>query len=388
MPHLARDLEAELASLELAGLRRSIPVSSAHGGASAVAGGRRFVNGSSNDYLGLAAHAEVVRAAIVSLETRGHGAGAARLLGGTFPEHEALERDLAAFKGTEAALLFSTGYHANVGTIAALVGPEDAVYSDAWNHASLIDGCRLSRASVFVYPHRDADALGRVLADGARFRRRLVVTDGVFGMDGDAAPLDEIAALARLHDAIVMVDEAHATGVRGPRGRGLAAEVGVTPEIAMGTLGKALGSFGAFVCGTRALCDYLANRARTFVFTTALPPSVAAAARAALAIASSDEGERLRARLRANAARLAAGLRALGLADPAPGAHIFPIIMGDATRALAASAALEARGVLAPAVRPPTVPDGTSRLRFAASAAHALEDIDFTLEALRHVLRR
>ena len=231
----------------------------------------------SNDYLGLAADGRVERAAAEAARRYGAGAGAARLVVGDLLLHHELEERLARMKGTPSALLFSSGYHVNAGVVGALVGPGDAVFSDEWNHASIIDGCRLSRAEVHVYRHRDVDGLSSLLA-ASRARRRLVVTDAVFGMDGDAAPLVEIVNLCGRHGAMLYLDEAHSTGVLGATGSGLAEALGVTDrvDVLMGTLGKALGSFGAFVAGSRELTDWLVCRARTFVFTTALPPPPAA----------------------------------------------------------------------------------------------------------------
>ncbi|MCA9671714.1 MAG: 8-amino-7-oxononanoate synthase [Myxococcales bacterium] len=349
-------IDDALADLEARGLRRVLsgPLD------------KTVVNVCSNDYLGLTRHPALAEAAA----RHGAGAGAARLIGADLAVHRRLESRLATFKGTEAALLFSTGYHANVGTIAALVGRGDVILSDALNHASIIDGCRLSRAHVEVYAHCDVADLERKLVASAGARRRLIVTDSVFGMDGDCAPLRHIAALARRYDALTFADEAHATGVFGERGRGWVAECGAAIDVQVSTLGKALGCFGAAVLGERRLVDYLVNRARTFVFTTALPPAIAAAAHAAVDIVDSDEGDRLRRELadRSRALRAALGVRA-----PAGTGPIAPLIVDDAERAVDASRALLARGFFVQAIRPPTVP--TSRLRFAASATLERADI-------------
>ncbi|MGH7787354.1 MAG: aminotransferase class I/II-fold pyridoxal phosphate-dependent enzyme, partial [Candidatus Binatia bacterium] len=276
-------LRDDLRRLAAVGLQRALrPVDGAQG-ARVLVDGRAVLALCSNNYLGLADHPALIEAAIEATRTYGVGAGASRLISGSMRPHHELEARLAAFKHSEAALLFTSGYHANLGTIAALVGPGDAVFSDALNHASLIDGCRLSRAATYVYPHVDLAGLEERLR-AAPARRRLIVTDSIFSMDGDAAPLAALCDLAEQYDALLMVDEAHATGVLGPHGAGLVEALGLQARVAvqMGTLGKALGSFGAYVAGSRAMIDYLINHARTFIFTTALPPAVVAAAGAAL----------------------------------------------------------------------------------------------------------
>ena len=372
---------AELARLRRAGLERFLrPVDGAQGTHLTV-DGRRVLSLCSNNYLGLANHPEVIEAAVAAARAVGVGAGASRLISGSMRAHHRLEERLAALKGAEACLLFTSGYHANLGVIASLVGPEDAVFSDALNHASLIDGCRLSRAAVHVYPHNDLAALSERLAT-APARRRLIVTDSIFSMDGDAAPLAAICELAERHGAMVMVDEAHATGVLGGRGAGLVEALGLQPRVTvqMGTLGKALGTFGAYVAGSRALIDLLINTARTAIFTTALPPPVVAAADAALTIVA-REPER-RAALRRNAAQLRDGL--LGLGYDVPGeadSHILPVMVGDAGATMALSAALLERGVFAHGIRPPTVPDGTGRLRATVMATHGAADLAAALDA-------
>jgi len=311
---------------------------------------------------------------------------AARLISGDHPAHHALEEALAALKGTPRALLFASGWAANAGALPALAGREDAIYADALNHASLIDGARLSRATVRVFPHGDLAALdGMLHDDAARFRRRWIVVEGVYSMDGDLCPLDALVAIARAHGAFTYVDDAHATGVLGTDGRGSAAHWGVTVDVTVGTLGKALGTAGAFVAGSDALCDLLLHRARSFVFTTGTPPALAAATLRALVVAH-DEPWR-RARVRAVAARLRAGLAAMG--RPAPGApdgHVVPVPVGDPRATVAVGEALRARGFLVGAIRPPTVPPGGSRLRVSASAAHTDAQVDGLLAALGETL--
>lgn len=372
---------AELARLRAAGLERGLRLVDGAQDTAIIVGGRRVLSLCSNNYLGLANHPEVIEAAVTATRAVGVGAGASRLISGSMRHHHRLEERLAAFKRSEACLLFTSGYHANLGVVTALVGPGDAVFSDALNHASLIDGCRLSRAAVHVYPHADAAALAERLA-AVPARRRLIVTDSIFSMDGDAAPLAAICELAERHDAMVMVDEAHATGVLGARGAGLVDALGLHDRVTvqMGTLGKALGTFGAYVAGSRALIDLLVNTARTMIFTTALPPAMAAAADTALAIVE-REPER-RAALRRNAAHLRAGLLALGFEVPGEAdSHILPVMVGDAETTMALSAALLERGVFAHGIRPPTVPEGTARLRATVMATHTEADLDTALEA-------
>ena len=376
---------AELARLRAAGLERGLrPVDGAQD-STIVVGGQRVLSLCSNNYLGLANHPEVVEAAVAATRAVGVGAGASRLISGSMRLHHQLEERLAAFKRANACLLFTSGYHANLGVITALVGPRDAVFSDALNHASLIDGCRLSRAAVHVYPHVDMAALEEQLR-AATARRRLIVTDSIFSMDGDAAPLAAICDLAERYDTMVMVDEAHATGVLGPRGAGLVDALGLHERVTaqMGTLGKALGTFGAYVAGSRALIDLLVNTARTAIFTTALPPAVAAAADAALTIVE-REPER-RAALRRNAAHLRAGLLALGFEVPGEAdSHILPVMVGDAESTMALSSALLERGVFAHGIRPPTVPEGTARLRATVMATHSEAELDAALTAFAAV---
>ena len=301
MRDLSAILDAELADLaagqrrracpELAGPSRQRPLDSAAG---------QLLSFSSNDYLGLASHPEVIAAAAETAASEGFGAGAARLVSGDLPSHRALEHELAAFLARPAALLFPTGYQANLGAITALAGPADLIASDAANHASLIDGCRLSKATIAVYAHADPADAARALTRPGPYRRRFLITESLFSMDGDLAPLTDLAGLAEAEDAILVVDEAHALGVLGPNGGGLCAAAGVSPDVLVGTLGKAFGSAGGFVTGSGALRDYLVNRARTFIFTTAPPPALAGAARArAPPGVRSPGGDERRAKLRA-----------------------------------------------------------------------------------------
>ena len=316
----------------------------------------------SNDYQNLAEDPRLKEAACAAIQRHGAGSGASRLVTGTLPEHVRLEQHLASFKDTEDAIVWATGYMANVGTISALVGKGDAVFSDALNHASIIDGCRLSRADVFVYRHGDMDDLARQLAAAGPRRRTLVVSDAVFSMDGDILDLPKFLEVCHRAGAISMIDEAHATGVLGATGRGLTEHFGCKPDIILGTLSKALGSEGGFVCASRTVCDYLRNKSRAFIFSTAPGPGAMAAADAALSILEAEPGRA--AALCAKAARFAAALNAAGVACATQSA-IVPIPVGDERRACAVSEALALEGVLIPAIRYPTVARGAARLRAA-----------------------
>jgi 8-amino-7-oxononanoate synthase len=374
-------LQNKLEGLKRRGRYRSLSLISGAQTAAVTLDGKQVVQLSSNNYLDLASHPALKRAAAEALELYGCGAGASRLISGTMELHTALERKLAELKGTEAALVFSSGYHANTGIISALVGPGDTIFSDALNHASIIDGCRLSRADVRVFRHRDTRHLEELLVSAPPTGRRLIVTDTVFSMDGDLAPLNAVVALARRHRAWVMVDEAHATGVFGPSGAGVVEEMGLAGqvEIQMGTLGKALGSFGAYAAGSRVLIEWLINRARSFIYTTALPPPVLAAALAALTIVN-NEPER-RKRLWQNAAFLKRGLSGFGYRLGDTASPILPVLIGDETKTMALRAALLERGVFAQGIRPPTVPEGTARLRVTPMATHTEEELDRALWA-------
>jgi len=370
----------ELEALSRSGLRRTLEPLQSPQGPEVCIGGDRLVNFSSNDYLGLASDPRLAQAASRELERSGFGAGASRLVTGDMAAHRELEAALARFERTEAAVLFGSGYAANVGILSALAGPGDAVFSDALNHASIVDGCRLARAEIVIYPHADAPALSALLRLH-RGRRRIVATDAVFSMDGDRAPLQEIASLCREHGAALLVDEAHATGVLGDRGAGLCEELGLedAADVRMGTLGKALGCYGAYAATSSAVAELLVNRARSLVFSTALPPAVCAAAQEAISIAGGEPA--LRVRLWRNIRAVSEGLRRAGV-QANPSSSIFPVVLGDPERALEASRSLRARGLLVKAIRPPTVPEGTSRLRIAVSAAHTERHIEALLAAL------
>jgi 8-amino-7-oxononanoate synthase len=380
-------IDDALGDLDRAGLRRRLAERTSTQSARVVIDGRELVNFGSNDYLGLAADQRLIEAARVASEREGWGGGASPLVSGRGESHAELERRLAAFEGTEAALVFPSGFAANAGVVPALVDEGDAIFGDAKNHASLIDGCRLSKATRFVYRHRDCEALETMLRDGARFRRRLIVTDTLFSMDGDLAPLVRIAELAERYDAMLMVDEAHATGVFGRNGSGVVEQFSVDcpalkhrVPIRMGTLSKALGSGGGFVCGSQHLIDWLANRARTYVFSTAQPPATSAAAIAALEIVRREPDRR--ESLLGNAAALREQLRADGWNTGDSQSQIIPIVIGDANRTMQLAASLREAGFFVPGIRPPSVPEGESLLRISLCYHHTAEMIGGLTEAL------
>ena len=361
-----------LEALRASGLHRRLRVVESPQGPQVLLDGRAVMLLCSNDYLGLADNSQVRCAASDAAMHWGSGAGASRLVSGSMGVHAELERRLAEFKGKPSALLFGSGYLANTGVVSALAGRDEVVLSDELNHASIIDGCRLSRAETFVYRHRDTEHLewGLRKAGG---RASLIVTDGVFSMDGDVAPLAEIAELAGRYDCRVMVDEAHATGCVGPGGRGSVAAAGLSDEVdvVMGTLGKALGNYGAYVCGSSELTEYLVNVCRPLIFSTALPPSVVLGAQRALELVNESRIERLQA----NASELRTGLREQGLEVGGSETQIVPLVVGDADAAMALCEGALERGVFAQAIRPPTVPEGTSRLRMTAMATHRVKDL-------------
>jgi len=362
--------------------RRLTPLHSGVGPIVEMAG-RQILLLASNDYLGLAMHPEVIQASVEATQRFGAGAGAARLISGSLPPHQDLESALAQFKGTDAALTFSSGYLANIGTIPALIEQGGLILADRLCHASLIDGCRLSAADFRVYRHNDTGHLQSLLAKRRRARRTLIVTDGLFSMDGDLAPLPELSRLAQTYEADLYIDDAHGTGVMGPHGRGTAEHFGLDTQIPfqMGTLGKAFGSSGAYLAGSSALIRYLINTSRSFIFTTAPPPSSAAAAMMALRIIQ-REPER-RARLWANRERLFSGLTQLGFSLSPSVSPIMPILVGNAETALLFAEHLFAEGVYAPAIRPPTVPDATSRIRVTVTSEHTTGHIDHALTAFQ-----
>ena len=352
------------------GLRREIAETEPLDAVRVLRRGRECLLLCGNDYLGMAQQPAVIEAACAAMRRHGAGAGGSRLISGSHPSCQALEDALADWKKTEAALVFSSGYAANVGIITALAGPGDLIFSDRLNHASIIDGCRLSGAKIIVYDHADMTDLEAKLAAAPPSGRRLIVSDGVFSMDGDIASLDRIAALGEAYDALVMVDDAHALGILG-EGRGSAQHFGVGDRVAiqMGTLSKSLGSVGGYVAASAELIEYILNRARSFIFSTALPPAVTAAALAGIGLLQEDSG--MVKKLQANSLLLRNLLQEEGLPVPDGITPIIPLIVGEASNALLLAELLEDEGILASAVRPPTVPEGESRLRLTVSAAHS-----------------
>jgi 8-amino-7-oxononanoate synthase len=399
-------IDDALGELEREGLRRQLAVRVGRQTSRVNIGGRELINFGSNDYVGLAADARLIAAARAASEREGWGSGASPLVSGRGETHAELERRLAEFEGAEAALVFPSGFAANAGVIPALVDEGDAIFGDAKNHASLIDGCRLSKAKRFVYGHGDCEELERMLRQTAGFRRRLIVTDSLFSMDGDLAPLVELAELAERYDTMLLVDEAHATGVFGERGRGVfehldvgcwMLDVGLAAahrtsniqhptslhdrvHVRIGTLSKALGSGGGFVCGKKSLIDWLANRARTYVFSTAQPAATSAAAVAALEIVEKEPWRR-----RELLARTADFRRRLGEQEWNTGrseSQIVPLIVGDAERVMRLSGRLREAGFFVPGIRPPSVPEGESLLRISLCYHHTPEIIESLLKCL------
>lgn len=377
---LARELE----ELSRAGLLRTLqPLASATGPTIRLPGGASRLNVSSNDFLSLAPDPRLAAAAKRAVDEEGAGAGASRLVVGDLPAHRAVEQAAAALVGHEDALLFVSGMQANTGAISSLVGREDLIVSDALNHASLVDGARLSRAELAIVPHVDLGAMERALSRPAR--RKLLVTDALFSMDGDVAPLKELRALCDEHGAILYVDEAHAIGVLGPGGAGACAAAGVRADVVMGTLGKAFGAGGAFVAGSVHLRSFLLNRARSFVFSTGLPPMVAAAALEGMRVAAAEPWRRERALWLGR--RVAEAAEAHGLHTCGSRTQIVPLVFGTPERALAAAELLQAAGIHARAIRPPTVPHGTSRVRLVLQAGHDDAAIERLLQAISSLPR-
>jgi 8-amino-7-oxononanoate synthase len=377
-----KDLSVELDERKAAGLYRQRRVFEGPQGVNVRLDGREFLSFCSNDYLGLANHPEVVAAFHTGLDTYGAGSGAAHLISGHSRAHHALEEELADFVQRPRALLFSTGYMANLGVLAVLAGRGDRVYEDRNNHASLLDGARLAGARLVRYRHNDAADLARRL-QAAPAGERVVATDGVFSMDGDRAPVAELAGVATRHAAWLVVDDAHGLGVLGPGGRGTVAQAGLDMTqvpVLMGTLGKACGTFGAFVAGSDELIETLIQAARTYIYTTAPPPALAQATRTALRLIR--EGDGRREQLQALVQRFRQGAAQLGLHLPESNTPIQPLIIGDTGAALRLSEALRAHGILISAIRPPTVPPGSARLRITFSAAHSEAQVDRLLDAL------
>ncbi len=407
MNQFEQELRSRLAALENQGLYRRVRAVDSPQGTRISVGGRMFLNFSSNDYLGLANEASLKEAAQDAIERYGTGTGASRLICGSLAPFAQLEETLAEFKGAEAALSFSTGYAAALGTICALAGRNDVIVLDRLVHASIVDGARLSGARLRVFPHNDVAALEFILrrADSRRpsgsstasSSRMLIITESVFSMDGDQAPLREIAEVKDKYGAWLMVDEAHATGLFGMRRSGLAEALGISDriEVHMGTLGKALGASGGYICGSRVLIDYLINKARSFIFSTAPVPAAAAAAQKGVELAMSEEGEiRCRA-LWQRVSEAGSGIngkahqqesaRSCSRSDNRLASAILPIMVGDEARAVEAADALRQRGIFIPAIRFPTVARGSARLRLTLSAAHTAEDVQQLISTMQEL---
>lgn len=384
----AKTIQDELQTIRDASLYRRLRRVEGDQGPTLILDGREVINFSSNNYLGIANHPNLAAAAKQAIDQYGCGSGASRLISGNMALHEELEAKLAELKGTEAGLVFNSGFQANTGILSTLTGEGDVIFSDALNHASIIDGCRLSRAKTLIYAHRDLDQLAAALKQAANSRRKLIVTESIFSMDGDEAPLAGIVDLAEKHGAVVMVDEAHATGLFGANGAGVVAKLNLGDRVLvqMGTLGKALGGFGAYVAGSRSLRELLINRCRSFIFTTSLPPAVMAMAIAAIDLVKC-EPER-RERLWSNCRILSEGLRAQGFHLGASASPILPLIIGDAGKCMRFSEQLLSRGIFAQGIRPPTVPEGTSRLRITVMATHTRAHIDRALEVFQEVSKQ
>ncbi|WP_414450891.1 8-amino-7-oxononanoate synthase [Burkholderia sp. 22PA0099] len=379
-PNLLATLERGLAEIDAQGLRRVRRIADTACSAHMTVDGREIVSFASNDYLGLAAHPALIEAFAEGARRYGSGSGGSHLLGGHSRAHARLEDELAAFSGgfcdAPRALYFSTGYMANLAALTALTGRGAAIFSDSLNHASLIDGTRLSRADIHVYPHGDVDALAALLA-ASTADTKLIVSDTVFSMDGTIAPLPRLMALAEAHGAWLVIDDAHGFGVLGPQGRGAPAAYALrSPNlIYVGTLGKAAGVAGAFVIAHETLIEWMIQRARSYIFTTAAPPSVAHAVSASLALIGGDEGEARRAHLAALIERTRTILRNTRWQPIDSATAVQPLVIGENDATLAAMRAMDAHGLWVPAIRPPTVPAGTSRLRVSLSAAHSFEDL-------------
>jgi glycine C-acetyltransferase len=380
-------LSEAVAELNAAGLFRTPRVLGGRQEASASIDGRRVINLSSNNYLGLAAHPALVARALDAVRTQGVGSGSVRTIAGTMAIHLELERRLAAFKQTEAVVVFQSGFTANAGTVAALLTIDDVVISDELNHASIIDGCRLSRAAIKVFPHKDVDAARSILGQLPVDQRKLLITDGVFSMDGDLAPLPDLVALAEEYGCIMMVDDAHASGVFGRQGRGTIDHFGVhgRVDIQVGTLSKAIGVLGGYVGGSRALIDFLSQRGRPFLFSTSHPPAVAAACLAALDILEQDAA--IIDRLWENTRFFKAGLTALGFDTGASESPITPVIVGEATAAIKFSDRLFEEGVFAQGIGYPTVARDKARVRTIVTAAHTRDELQQALDVFGRVGR-
>jgi glycine C-acetyltransferase len=387
---LLKKIDKELYELRKQGLYRSMRLVRGAQSGRVIMDGREVLLLCSNDYLGLTDHPAMKEAAILAVERYGTGSGASRLVSGNMEPHVELEGRIASFKGTQAALLFNSGYGANTGIIPALAGRGDIVFSDRLNHASIVDGALLSRARLVRYPHNDFIALRRVMADTESSGRSLIVSDGVFSMDGDLARLAELVAIKGEFGALLMVDDAHGTGVLGESGRGSGEICRVMDEIDihMGTFGKALGSFGAYAAASREIIDYLVNRARSFMFSTALPPAVSSASIAALNLVDSGEGRVLRKRLEENASLFRSSLQNYGFNTMGSETQIIPLFIGEAAPTIEFSRQLFEEGIFVQGIRPPTVPAGSCRLRCTVMATHTVEELSWAADVMAKIGKR
>jgi len=385
MSRIKQHLKSELDELEAKGLKRTLRQLRSSQGPLITIDGATVINFCSNDYLGLANDERLKAAAIEAIEKEGFGSGASRLVCGNMSSHRALEEGIARFKGCDDCLVFSTGYMANVGIIASLFNRDDMIFSDRLNHASIVDGILLSQAKFKRYAHNDMNALQELLKEAAPAGKRAVITDSVFSMDGDLAPLDVIVRLAKKYDCLVMIDEAHAFGVMGEHGRGLAEHFGLERriDIQMGTLSKAAGSFGAYVAGGKDLIDYFINKARSFIYTTGMPPSVAAASLKAVEIIQSEP--ELRSKLWMNTHVIKEGLQAMGFDTMSSETPIIPVLIKDEMTAVTFSKKLLTKEIFVSAIRPPTVPAHTARLRISVSAKHTSQQCQQLLKSMRDV---
>ncbi|MGR3764161.1 8-amino-7-oxononanoate synthase [Rossellomorea sp. NS-SX7] len=378
-------LSQRIEKTKQAGLYRELRTMSTAPQPNMIVNGTQQIVFSSNNYLGLANDPMLIEKALNTLKEFGIGSSGSRLTTGNTEWHEKLEQRLARFKGMEAALLFSSGYLANVGVLSSLPERGDVLLSDQLNHASIIDGCRLSKAETVIYKHSDMSNLEEKLNETQSYTRRFIVTDGVFSMDGTIAPLDEIMKLSKRYDAYVIVDDAHATGVLGEGGRGTSDRFGVSPDVVIGTLSKAVGVEGGFVTGSRILIDFLINHSRTFIFQTSLPPVSCAAAYVALDIV--ENGQELRERLHRQIKLIKSSLEAMGFTVYGQDTPIIPVIIGDAAKSVRFSKRLQDYGIYAPAIRPPTVPEGESRIRLTVTAVHNDSQIEDLLTSFKEIGR-
>jgi 8-amino-7-oxononanoate synthase len=381
------DFSPELADLKEKNLLRKLTCLESSDNSKISIKGQTYINFASNDYLNLSGHPEIVKAAVRSLNKYGFGSGASRLLSGTYDSHVRLEKRIAEFKKTQASLVFNTGYAANTGIIPVLAEEGSLIFSDELNHASIVDGTRLSKADVMIYKHKDVDCLEALLkrtSSEQLIKRKIIITDTVFSMDGDIAPLKELILISKKYNALLMIDDAHGTGVIGKTGRGGLEHFGIKADnvIQMGTLSKALGCFGAFVAGKKDLISLLVNRSRSFIYSTSLPPAVAEAGIKAIDIVDS-RSIKLRKRLWKNRERLHKGLQELGFDTLYSETPIIPVLIGDINKTLKLGKLLYKNKIFTPAIRPPTVPEGKCRIRFTVTAGHTDEDIDLVLEVMK-----